>query len=108
MYQTDSGAKILTVSTSKTSTKPTILIAGATGATGRIATKLLLEKDFPVRALVHNEDERSNKLKAQGAEIVVGDLLDLRVVRRAFEGAKRGYFVFPMRPGIVQASTHFA
>ena len=56
MYQKDSEAKIPTMSTSKTSTKPTILIAGATGATGRIATNLLLEKGFPVRAFVHNED----------------------------------------------------
>ena len=107
MYQTDSGAKILTMSTSKTSPKPTILIAGATGATGRIATKLLLEKDFPVRALVHNEDERSNKLKAQGAEIVVGDLLDFRAVRRAFEGVKRAYFVYPIRPGLVEATANY-
>ena len=33
--------------------KPTILIAGATGATGKTATKLLLEKGFPAHALVH-------------------------------------------------------
>src|SRR6202012_5731218 len=57
---------------------------------------------------VHKEDERSNKLKDQGAEIVVGDLLDFRAVRQAFDGAQRGYFIYPMRPGIVQATTHFA
>jgi NAD(P)H dehydrogenase (quinone) len=87
---------------------PPILIAGATGSTGRVATKLLLEKGLPVRALVHKEDDRSAQLKTQGAEIVVGDLLDFNAVRRAFAGAKRGYFVYPIRPGIVQASAHFA
>ncbi len=88
--------------------KPTILIAGATGATGSVATKLLLEKGFPVRALVHRDEERSRKLESQGVEIVVGDLLDFRAVRRAFNGAKRGYFVYPMRPGLTQASAQFA
>ena len=33
--------------------KPTILIAGATGATGKTATKLLLEKGVSVHGLVH-------------------------------------------------------
>jgi NAD(P)H dehydrogenase (quinone) len=87
---------------------PKILIAGATGATGRVATQLLLEKRFPVRALVHKEDERSTKLKEQGAEIVVGDLLDLRAVRRAFDEVQRAYFVYPMRPGLTEATAHFA
>jgi len=33
--------------------KPTILIVGATGATGKTATKLLLEKGVSVHPLVH-------------------------------------------------------
>ena len=44
----------------------------------------------------------------QGVEIVGGDLLDFRAVRRAFDGTQRAYFVFPIRPGIVQATAHFA
>src|SRR5262245_54374549 len=88
--------------------KPTILIAGATGATGNVATKLLLEKAFPVRAFVHKDDERAQKLKALGAETFVGELLDFRAVRRAFEGIKRAYFVYPIRPGIVQATAQYA
>jgi NAD(P)H dehydrogenase (quinone) len=88
--------------------KPVIVIGGASGATGRVATKHLLDQGFPVRALVRKEDERSAKLKEQGAEIVVGDLTDLPSLRRAFEGAKRGYFVFSIRPGIVQATATFA
>jgi len=88
--------------------KPAILIAGATGATGRAAASLLLEKRFPVRAFVHREDERSRQLADQGVEIVVGDLLALRAVRRAFDGVKRAYFVYPMRPGLMQATAYYA
>jgi NAD(P)H dehydrogenase (quinone) len=88
--------------------KPTILVAGATGATGSVATKLLLEKGFPVRAFVHKDDERARRLQALGAELFVGDLLDFRTVRRAFEGIKRAYFVYPIRPGLVQATAHYA
>ncbi len=69
--------------------KPLILIVDATGATGSVATKLLLDKGFPIRAFAHKEDERTRKLKALGAEIFVGELLDFRAVRRAFEGVKR-------------------
>ncbi|MFG1427974.1 NmrA family NAD(P)-binding protein [Roseixanthobacter glucoisosaccharinicivorans] len=89
-------------------TRPPILIAGATGHTGRVATQLLLEKGFPVRALVHKDDERSARLKDLGAEIFVGDLLDLRAVRRAFDGMKRAYFVYPILPDLVQATATFA
>ena len=89
-------------------TPTTILIGGATGATGSVAAKLLLGKGFPVRAFVHADDERAHQLQALGAEIFVGELLDFRAVRRAFEGIKRAYFVYPMRPGVVQATAHYA
>lgn len=88
--------------------KPIILIAGAAGATGGVAAKLLLEKGFPVRALVRKDDERSHRLQSLGAEIVIGDLLDFRAVRDAFRGAARGYFVYPMRPGLIDATANFA
>jgi len=88
--------------------KATILIGGATGATGSVATRLLLEKGLAVRALVHKEDERSQKLKSLGAEIFVGDLHDFRAVRGAFEGIKRAYFVYPVRPGLLEATAYYA
>lgn len=59
-------------------TSTTVLIGGATGTTGSVATRLLLEKGFPVRAFVHKDDERAHKLQALGAEIFVGELLDFR------------------------------
>ena len=88
--------------------QPLILIAGATGATGKVATRQLLEQGFPVRALAHKVDDRSQALAQAGAELFVGDLLDFRAVRRAFEGVQRAYFVYPMRPGLMQATAQFA
>jgi uncharacterized protein YbjT (DUF2867 family) len=85
-----------------------ILIAGATGDTGRATTRELLAKGLQVRALVHKNDDRSRQLEAQGAEIFVGDLLDLRLIRSAFEGVKRAYFVYPPGPGLVEATAIFA
>jgi uncharacterized protein YbjT (DUF2867 family) len=85
-----------------------ILIAGAAGVTGGIAARLLLEQGLPVRALVRSDDERAQKLKALGAEIFVADLLDFRAVRRAFDGVMRAYFVYPMRPGLVEAAAIYA
>ena len=60
--------------------KTKILITGATGATGGSAIVNLLAKDISVRALVHKNDERSDRLGGQGVEIVQGDLSDFDAV----------------------------
>jgi uncharacterized protein YbjT (DUF2867 family) len=70
------------------------LITGATGATGGSAIKKLLELKVPVRALVHQVDERSKKLSSQGVEIVQGDLTDFEAVSEALQGITAAYFVF--------------
>ena len=85
-----------------------ILVTGATGKTGKETVKLLLERGQAVRALVHRDDERAAALRNMGAEIVLGDLLDFESVRAAMEGMRTAYFVFPIRPGILQATTYFA
>lgn len=61
--------------------KGKILITGATGKTGSAAINDLLQRNLPVRALVHTIDERSEKLRAQGVEIVSGELSDFETVR---------------------------
>jgi hypothetical protein len=50
--------------------------AGQLGAVGRTVTGLLLERGLPVRAMVRREDNRAAALRAAGAEVVVGDLLE--------------------------------
>ena len=89
-----------------TSTK--YLITGATGATGSEAVTTLREAGQDVRALVHREDDRSERLRSKGAEIVVGDLLDYAAVKAALQGVNRAYFCFPIAPGLVQATAQFA
>ena len=84
------------------------LVTGSTGTTGSKTVKFLIDTGVRVRAFVHNEDERSAALAAQGAEIVRGDLLDFKAVRSALEGVRGAYFVYPIRPGILQASAYFA
>lgn len=88
--------------------KSALLITGATGRTGGFAARLLLERGHRVRALVHSFDDRAARLRDSGAEVVVGDLNEIDDVRRAAEGARGAYFVYPISPGLIEASTTFA
>jgi uncharacterized protein YbjT (DUF2867 family) len=66
--------------------------AGRVGAVGRSVTELLLNQGKAVRAMVRTEDERAQALRALGAEVVVGDLLDLDSMHRAIAGCETMYF----------------
>jgi len=85
-----------------------ILVTGATGETGRYTVDRLLARGFAVRALAHRDDERAAQLRAAGAEVVVGDLLEHDDVLRAVDGARAAYFCYPVRPGLIQATAYFA
>ncbi|MFJ2191726.1 NmrA family NAD(P)-binding protein [Kitasatospora sp. NPDC087861] len=80
------------------------LITGATGKTGAGAATTLLEHGHRVRTLVHRTDERSDRLAVAGAEIVVGDMLDLDAVVQVTTGVDGVYFAYPIRPGLMEAS----
>lgn len=66
--------------------------AGRVGAVGRTVTELLLKQGKEVRAMVRTEDERAQALRALGAEVVVGNLLDLDSMHRAIDGVETMYF----------------
>jgi uncharacterized protein YbjT (DUF2867 family) len=66
--------------------------AGQLGSVGRTVTGLLLDRGFPVRAMVRREDERAASLRAVGAQVVVGDLLEPGDVYRVVSGCGRVYF----------------
>src|SRR5262249_12659458 len=85
-----------------------VLVTGATGDTGRATVNELLARGHKVRALAHGQDDRSKRLQERGVEVVYGDLLDFGQVRAALDGVKRAYFVYPIRPGILQATAYFA
>ena len=86
----------------------TVLVTGATGDTGRATVDELLARGHKVRAMAHGQDDRSKRLQERGVEVVYGDLLDFGQVRAALSGVQRAYFVYPIRPGIVQATAYFA
>lgn len=84
------------------------LVTGATGATGAPTVRLLLANGQAVSALVRREDERSQALKALGAEIVVGDMLNIEDVRGATQDVDGAYFCYPLTQGAVDATAIFA
>jgi uncharacterized protein YbjT (DUF2867 family) len=63
--------------------------------------ELLRDRDVPVRAFVHREDERAEALRATGAEVVVGDLTEAYDVMHAMTGCRRMYFGMSPRNPIV-------
>ena len=65
--------------------------AGRVGGIGRTVTGLLLKQSKTVRAMVRLEDERARALRDMGAEVVVGDLLDLDSMHRAIAGCETMY-----------------
>jgi len=85
-----------------------VLISGATGDTGRAAVREAIALGLGVRAMVHNRDARSEALETLGAEVVLGDLLEIDTVRAAMEGADAGYLVWPVAPGLIHATVNFA
>jgi NAD(P)H dehydrogenase (quinone) len=82
--------------------------AGRLGAVGRIVTGLLLERGHPVRAMVRRDDDRAAALRAAGAEVVVGDLLEPADVVRVVSGCRRVYFGMSVSPGYLEASVTMA
>ena len=88
-------------------TKPTILVTSGAGHTGRPVTEELLRAGFPVRAMVRREDQRAQQLREQGADVVVGNLFDVRDLRSAMTDVQRAYFVAPHGPNGLHASIAF-
>jgi uncharacterized protein YbjT (DUF2867 family) len=81
---------------------------GKQGRTGRHVAEMLLARGVPVRAFVRQIDERSDKLRALGADIVEGDFLDVRSVQRAVQGVSSVYFAYPVQDGLLDATAAMA
>jgi uncharacterized protein YbjT (DUF2867 family) len=82
--------------------------AGQLGAVGRTVTGLLLDRGLPVRAMVRREDDRAAALRAAGAEVVVGDLLEPADVHRVVSGCRRVYFGMSVSGGYLEATVIMA
>jgi uncharacterized protein YbjT (DUF2867 family) len=81
---------------------------GRQGKTGRHVSEMLLKRGIPVRAFVRQIDERSESLRALGAEIVEGDFLDVRSVKRAVQDVSSVYFAYPVQDGLLDATAAMA
>jgi len=88
--------------------KPRILVTGATGKTGAVVVAELMKAGYPVRAMVHREDDRSARLQAQGAEIAVADMSDVERVADALKDVQRAYYCPPFEPYMIQGAVAFA
>ena len=82
--------------------------AGQLGAVGRTVCGLLLDRGLPVRAMVRREDERAAALRAAGAEVVVGDLLEPGDVYRVVSGCRRVFFGMSVSAGYLEATVTMA
>src|SRR5258708_33298669 len=82
--------------------------AGQLGSVGRTVAGLLLDRGFRVRAMVRREDERAASLRAAGAQVVAGDLLDPGDVYRAVSGCGRVYFGMSVSARYLEAAVTMA
>lgn len=89
-------------------TKPKILVTAAAGKTGFPTVVQLLQRGFPVRALVRRESARSRALEAAGADVVLGDLTDGMALRYAMVNVQRAYFCPPWGPNMLLAGVTFS
>src|ERR1041384_6019252 len=88
-----------------------ILVAGAAGqlgAVGRTVTGILLDRGLSVRAMVRREDDRAAALRAAGADVVVGDLLEPSDVYRVVSGCRRVYFGMSVSAAYLEATMTMA
>ncbi|EKT76824.1 MULTISPECIES: NAD(P)H-binding protein [Rhodococcus] len=88
-----------------------ILITGAAGEVGgvsRTMVEMMLEQGYPVRAFVRRDDERAHSLRQAGADIFVGDLLNVADVTAALKGCRRIYFSMSLSPYYTDAVTLMA
>jgi uncharacterized protein YbjT (DUF2867 family) len=81
---------------------------GAQGQTGRHVSEMLLARGVPVRAFVQRTDARSERLRALGAELFEGDLLDIHAVQPAVQGVLAIYFTYPVQDGLLDATAIMA
>lgn len=82
--------------------------AGQLGSVGRTVAGLLLDRGLAVRGMVRRDDDRAAALRAAGAEVVVGDLLEPADVYRAVSGCRRVYFGMSLSTGYLEATVIMA
>ena len=83
------------------------LITGAGGGIGSVSrqvVELLLDDGKPVRAMVHRDDVRADRLREVGAEVVVGDLTNPQDVAHTMQDVDRMFFNMSVSPDYLRAT----
>lgn len=80
------------------------IVSGATGHTGSVVAKMLLEKNLPVRVIVRSQ-EKGAEFEKLGAEVAVADLQNADTLTEAF---KDGKVLYLMNPPAYQSEDQFA
>ncbi|KOV98900.1 MULTISPECIES: NmrA family NAD(P)-binding protein [unclassified Streptomyces] len=81
-----------------------VLVTG-TGDVGRGVVEGLRARDVPVRVMVRRDDDRAARVRALGADVVLGDLTRPETVAPALEGVGGMYFAMPVSPDHLLAAT---
>jgi uncharacterized protein YbjT (DUF2867 family) len=88
-----------------------ILITGVPGHVGGIGSTVaasLRRRGLPVRALARRDDARTDALRADGVDVVIGDLTRPRDVDAALSGCRRLYFGLSVSPHYLEATATVA
>lgn len=88
--------------------KPKILVTSTAGKTGMQVALQLCAHDYPVRAFVRRDDARAARLRAAGAEVLVGDQYAMADMQRAMHGVQRAYHCAPTAPNGLHFGAVFA
>jgi uncharacterized protein YbjT (DUF2867 family) len=86
---------------------PTYLVTGAGGGVAGISPQVvarLIDRGEAVRAMVHHDDSRADALRAQGADVIAGDLTNPVDVAAAMNGVTRMFFNMSVSPDYLQAT----
>jgi uncharacterized protein YbjT (DUF2867 family) len=84
------------------------LITGAGGGIGSVSRRVvqvLLDAGESVRAMVHRDDDRADRLRAMGADVSVGDLTSAVDIVAAMDGVTRMFFNMSVSPDYLRATT---
>jgi uncharacterized protein YbjT (DUF2867 family) len=79
-------------------------VPGRVGGVGSAIVEILRRRGLPVRALVLREDERTDALRANGVDVVVGDLTEARDVAGVVSGCRRMYFGMSVSASYLEAT----